>query len=106
MNKIIKILFILLFNVTILQVYADCSSPPKESVNWSGCNLQNRDLSGAKLREANLSGANLMEARLTWANLIGANLIGANLAEANLSDATWIDGTKCAKNSIGKCVPG
>ena len=68
------------------------------------------DLTGAKLRfsvlaKCNLEGAILRGADLRDANLEQANLDGADLTEARLSGATWTDYSKCAKGSVGRCIP-
>ena len=88
-----------------------CSDPPRNSVDYSGCDLRNRtdlkgaDLSNANLSNANLSGMDLMETNFygaivtgtdfSRANLVGANLCqisntfgnGPNFCEANLSNS-------------------
>ncbi|MEW5757098.1 MAG: pentapeptide repeat-containing protein [Pseudomonadota bacterium] len=61
------------------------------------------DLSHAVLEKANLMNASLMGADLRQANLAAANLSGARLTDARLDDAIWVDGTVCAKGSLGKC---
>lgn len=86
---------------------ADCKQPPRQQVNWNGCDKNGVKLSAANLRSANLvmarmQGASLHAARLDYAQmagvdltmadlsqafLIGANLTGADLTSANLAGA-------------------
>ena len=87
----------------------DCEAPPKQGVNWSGCNLsglhlQNGELIAANLMNINLQTANLRSSNLSLANLKyaqlhltnmkyvnfnKANLTGANFMGADLSFATF-----------------
>ncbi len=84
---------------------ADCKQPPKQQVNWRGCDKHGANLAGANLRSANLisahiQGARLIDANLDYAQLAGADLImtdlsraslvGANLTGADLSSATLV----------------
>ena len=69
-----------------------------EKANFSSANLTRVNFKGASLIEANFSNSNLFEADLT-----GANILNANFEGSNLSNSTWIDGTKCSLDSIGKC---
>lgn len=62
------------------------------------------DLSYAVLEKTNLMNASLTGANLRQANLAGANLSGARLNDAKLDDAIWVDGTVCAKGSLGRCL--
>lgn len=71
-------------------------------------NLSYAHLSAADLRQADLRRADITRADILFADLTGANLIGAKLHfsardRANFSGATWIDGRKCAAESIGGC---
>lgn len=83
----------------------DCKQPPRQQVNWNGCDKNGVKLSGANLRSANLvtvrmqgaslngarldyallAGADLTMADLSQATLVGANLTGADLTSANLA---------------------
>ena len=72
--------------------------------NLSNANLQGVDFYKSDMQDANLKGANLEGANLKKALLMGADLEGAILKGANLSGARWIDGSICAKGSIGKCI--
>lgn len=70
--------------------------------------LSNTDLSNAVLVGANLNGANLRNAKLNkanlaYANLSGALIEGADMSNAVLDNAIWIDQSKCASGSIGRC---
>lgn len=79
----------------------------------NNADLQRTDLSQADLKDAIIKWANLTNADLSHANLDGADLSHANLYKAdlnhtsmngtNFSEATWVDGKKCADNSIGHC---
>jgi len=69
-----------------------CSSIPGPSMNFSGCNLGDRDLKHARLSNtwfpnADLTAADLAGADLAGADLRGAILNGANLSNVNLTDA-------------------
>jgi hypothetical protein len=108
------------FNVVLLRPAApDCAASPAPGVRWSGCDkrdamLAAASLSGADLRNAILAGADLSRSRLDGANLSnvdlrGANLEGADMANteltgARLDEATWIDGRRCERGSVGRCV--
>jgi len=93
--------------------------------NLEGCILSYANLSGAILYDVNLKGAILWgtileEANLEFACLEGADLTGAHLNNADLIGAKinkdinfrdtdlentiWINGKKCEKGSIGKCI--
>ena len=61
-------------------------------------------LLGASLRGANLANANLRGANLSYANFAGADLSSANLEGAILDNAVWTDESKCAPQSIGRCI--
>lgn len=71
--------------------------------NFEGAQLQNVDFRGADLSGAVQVGATLAAAEL------GGMLDGAKLAggawqpSANLSGAIWIDGSVCARGSMGTC---
>lgn len=74
--------------------HAACDDPPAELVNWSGCDLSDRDLQRATLVGADLSGAilhraNLYGALLTHANLSDTDLTDANLMVASLENARF-----------------
>ena len=82
--------------------------------NLSYASLQNANLSNAILKGALLVGANLNNANLSYADLSGVDLSYADLRNAVLSNtqvlntkldnAIWLDGRRCAKQSIDKCV--
>lgn len=74
---------------------ADLRDADLRGTNMNTCDLSNADLRGAKLQGAEFSGANLQ----------GAKLSLDQLADAHFGAATWIDGTTCAVESSGKCVP-
>ena len=61
-------------------------------------------LLGASLRGANLTSANLRGANLSYANFAGADVSSANLQGATLGNAIWIDESRCAPQSIGRCI--
>lgn len=70
-------------------VLSSCSlsKNKKESVDFSGLNLNGADFNNANLSGANLSGTELRYADLSGADFSGANLNGANLSCANLNGA-------------------
>jgi len=90
----------------------------------SGSLLLLAKLNGAHLKKADLSSANLGVAELKKVDMQGAiligtrfrnsNLSGANLYEAMINDALfedakldgaiWVNGMKCEKGSIGRCI--
>lgn len=69
----------------------------------AGANLANADLTGASF----IGTTTLAKANLTNAVLLGASLpvLPNALRGADLSGATWVDGTKCAAGSVGRCNP-
>ena len=72
-------------------------------------NLRLADVSGALLLGASLRGANLVNANLRGANLSYADFSGADLSSANLEgaildNAIWIDESRCAPRSLGRCL--
>lgn len=85
-----------------------------EGSNFQGAILRGADFSKAhlgeanfkfsKLQDVNLSGSHLINANFERANLKGVNLEEAVLLGANFEGATWIDGEKCARGSIGRCI--
>jgi uncharacterized protein YjbI with pentapeptide repeats len=116
--------FTLIVGVTSLHGFDDAHlSKLKSTNNCRGCdltdaNLTNASLMSADLTGADLSGANMSNAYLYLANLTNAKLEGANLTNAhlygarlkgakvsgaNFSGTTWINGTRCKQQSIGKC---
>lgn len=69
----------------------------------SNTDLSNAVLVGASLNGANLRNARLNKANLAYANLSGALIEGADLTNAVLDNAIWIDQSKCAPGSVGRC---
>lgn len=61
-------------------------------------------LQGASLRGANLANANLRGANLSYADFSGADLSGVDLEGAILDNAIWIDESRCAPQSLGRCL--
>lgn len=94
-------------------VGANLSGAQLNEVTMLGTNMRNADLAGANfsganlsyaiLQKADLSNVNFSNANLSNADMEGATLKTANLAGAILDQAVWLDGTICAKGSIGKC---
>lgn len=80
--------------------YADLRSADLRYADLTGSRLL-----GANLQEADLRGANLSNTDMRFADLSGGLLDEADLSGANLGSAIWIDGTSCAEQSIGHCVP-
>ncbi|WP_026340528.1 pentapeptide repeat-containing protein [Thioalkalivibrio sp. ALJT] len=65
--------------------------------------LDATNLTGADLTRADLAGARLDGADLSHANLSGANLNNARLDGARLRHSIWVDGRRCAHDSVGRC---
>jgi len=65
----------------------NCSEPAQPFVNWSSCNLKEKNLENANLKYANLTGVNLEGANLQNAILTHANLENADLSSTNLQNA-------------------
>ncbi|MBI5451322.1 MAG: pentapeptide repeat-containing protein [Gammaproteobacteria bacterium] len=70
-----------------------------------GATLTGGNLKGVSLRGAILSEALLQDADLSYADLTGAIIDGADFSNANLGKAKWIDGSLCAPESVGRCLP-
>lgn len=75
------------------------------SADLSYANLAGASLVGAGMRQVDLSHARLAGADLSYADLRGARLQGADLAKARLGKALWTDGSVCAPQSLGSCLP-
>jgi uncharacterized protein YjbI with pentapeptide repeats len=77
--------------------------------DFSRANLAQATFFAANAERANFSGARLEGVNFTRANLAGANLQGARIDASTwfvgtrLGGAVWIDGRKCAANSVGRC---
>ena len=69
-----------------------------ENANFESANLTKTIFKASSLINVSFKNSNLYSADLTY-----ANISGANFENANLNEVTWIDGTKCAINSIGEC---
>lgn len=69
---------------------ADCKQPPRQQVNWSGCDKNGINLSGANLKSANMVTALMQGAKLNGAHLDYAQLAGVDLTMADLSQAFLI----------------
>lgn len=95
-------------------VGADLSRARLDSANLSyakatGANLSRTQLTRAQLIGTNLERANLRRAKfdgadLRSANLTGARITGASFDGARLDAALWVDGSECAKGSVGRCA--
>lgn len=88
---------------------ANLEDADAEGANFQGSILENCNLSGANLRNADLQDARLTNANLEGADFTNANLQGVDIAGAVLygvifNGATWIDGSICGQDSIGKCL--
>src|ERR1035437_9810242 len=68
----------------------NCTAPAGPGVDWSGCNLNYRNLTGANLTGADLGGATLLYANLYRTDLTGATLTNATLFLADLNHAILI----------------
>lgn len=85
--------------------YANLREAILSDVNLKGVVLWGTILEGADLEFACLEGADLTCAHLNNANLIGAKINkDTNFRETNLENTIWINGKKCEKGSIGKCI--
>lgn len=85
---------------------ADCKQPPRQQVNWRGCDKNGAKLAGANLRSANLvtarmQGASLNGARLDYAQLAGIDLIMADLSRASLIGANLTGADLTSANLAG-----
>ncbi len=78
--------------------YVEMSLSKLNNVNYSDAVLI-----GTIIQNSDLSGVNFSNADLQYINLTGSRLRNINFSGANLSNAIWVDGRKCAKNSIGSC---
>ncbi len=76
-----------------------------QSAKFFKAKLQGACLKSSNLHKADFTQANLQGTDLRWANLKDAKFDDALLDRVRLEGAIWIDGTKCAKKSIGKCIP-
>lgn len=68
---------------------ADCSALAAEGVNWSYCDLQNKNLRNISLRHSNLQSSNMTGARLTDADLSGSEMSFSVLTLARISDSNF-----------------
>ena len=94
-------------------VGAQLNGAQMEQVALVGANLRSAkligtDLTGANmayavLQAANLTNADLSNTDLTNADLQGAVLEATTLTGAKMDNVIWIDGSVCARGSIGKC---
>lgn len=87
---------------------SDFSAADLQYTDLSDSDLSHGDfrrarMKGATLRNVDLSYADLSAADLRFADLSGANLGGALLHRVRLDSAIWVDGGKCAADSIGEC---
>ncbi len=78
--------------------YTEMSLSKLNNVNYS-----NATLIGTIIQNSDLSNVSFVNGDLQYINLTGSRLHNINFSGANLSNAIWVDGRKCAKNSIGKC---
>jgi uncharacterized protein YjbI with pentapeptide repeats len=83
---------------------ADMAYADLRYTNLSYSKLQNSLLLGANLKNADLSYADLSNANLSYADLTGANLGGSNIDNTRFDNAIWVDGQRCAAQSIGQCI--
>ncbi len=114
---------------------SDLSGADLTRATLRGAVLSGADLRGARFVRSELDGAVLKSARLGDVDFDGARLVGADLGEAvidkvnffaadlrranlkgarlgrvrfqgcSLIGATWIDGTVCGYQSLGRCIP-
>ena len=71
--------------------------------NMKGADLSNANLERADMEETNLELADLSGANLKMTDLRISGIKGAKLDRATFDGAIWLDGTVCAKGSIGLC---
>lgn len=74
-----------------------------EDANAEGASFKGADFEKAILLGTNFTNANLQNANLFKAEIGGPGNWSTTFLDANLSGATWINGKKCAANSIGQC---
>lgn len=83
---------------------ADLAYADLRFTNLSYSQLQNSLLLGTNLKNADLSYADLSNADLSYADLTGANLGGSKLDNTRFDNAIWVDGQRCAPQSIDECI--
>lgn len=86
----------------------NCITNPPNSLNWSNCDKQNRNIANQELdfgifHSTNFQNSNLFKSNLNYSDLTGANLIGSNLDLVSLNYTIWIDGRMCKLGSIKIC---
>ncbi len=84
---------------------ANLSYANLENSNLSAANLKNTLLIGANLNNSNLSNADLSGADLSYADLRNANIKNVQVLHTRFDNALWTDGTRCARQSIDRCIP-
>ena len=84
---------------------ADLSYADLSNARLSFVNLSKASLKGANLRYADLRNADLTRVDLSYADLSQAMIQEAGFDMARFDHAIWVDGSKCAPGSIGKCRP-
>lgn len=83
---------------------ADLSYAELNFSNLSMADMSGTLLLGASLQGANLTNTNLRAANLSYADFSGADLSSAQLEGALLDNAIWIDKSRCAPQSVGRCL--
>jgi len=81
-----------------------CEGCDLSAAFFKGIDLQNANLKKANLRGTSFYNANLEKVNFQNANLAWVYLEGSKLKGANFEGATWVNGQKCEKGSIGKCI--
>lgn len=85
--------------------YANLRKAILYDVHLEGAVLWGTILKKAHLEFAHLEGADLTGARLEGADLTGAKINkDTNFRDTYLENTIWINGKKCEKGSIGKCI--
>jgi len=82
---------------------ADLSYADLSGASLVGAQLEGAALAGATLRNADLTATDFRRTDLRFADFTGAKLSATLFEGADLSNALWIDGSICAKPSIGAC---
>lgn len=73
------------------------------SAKLIGTDLTGANLAYAVLQAANLTNADLSNTDLTNADMQGAVLSSTILTGAKMDNVIWVDGSVCARGSVGKC---
>ncbi len=74
-----------------------------DNSDFSYADLSNARFVGANLKNSEFNYADLTRANLSYADLTNVKLAGADISSARFDHAIWMDGIKCAPDSVGQC---